>query len=279
MLQESCKELASPQRRYMMTTKPISIDDHVLRCAVHGGIMQIEEHHAVNRSQGGDGGSTIYICSECHRKFTEEWWFLEWDETGFYVWEQGTGVCVMRRFIDPSFDQSLYLHNLERMKGLMDSAYPNIPLLDDDGLLDAAATAKSWGKAKQNYQMALIVEAHLRTPYGHKVELLRDLAGKMGVGLTTVQNLLKIGQTWEMQRLEMLDELPIKPLLLASGTPDPETTLDRIIDLKVTGMGSENIYRTLKGENPDAWQPCPCCNKPGDPKTFKWRAPCADTTG
>ena len=252
-------------------TDAISIDSHVLRCATHGGVMSIESHHAIKRSQGGTDGPTIYVCSDCHRMFTEERWGLTWGQDGFSVWDKETGKQLMRRIMNPDFDQSLYLDNLEKMRGLMDRAYPDIPYLDDEGVLAAAATSKAWGKAAQMYQMALILEAHLRSVYGHRVELLKDLGAQIGVSLSTVQNRLKVAQTYEMQRLEMLEEIAWKPTLLAANSDDPQGNLDKIQDMQESGMGPENIYRTMKGQAPINWEPCPTCGHIGDSSKWKER--------
>ncbi len=255
-------------------TDVISIDAQVIRCSFCGTVGRIESHHIVNRSQGGGDGPTIYACDKCHQSLTEKRWTLRLDDEGFSVWNTETGEQQMRKlFPYAGFSQSQYLHNLERMRGLMDRAFPDIPYLDDEGVLAAAATSKAWGKAAQMYQMALILEAHQRSVYGHRVELLKDLGAQIGVSLSTVQNRLKVAQTYEMQRLEMLEEIAWKPTLLAANSDDPQGNLDKIQDMQESGMGPENIYRTMRGQAAIPWETCPCCKRPGNPATFEWRAP------
>jgi len=155
-----------------------------MRCTLDGKAA-VEEHHVINRSQGGGDGPTVYLCPECHSQFTAERWQMWLDDAGLWVADKATGEVLWRRLMGiDGKDAFIALHvareSLEALPGY-------IPYLDDQQLAALFRELSDVGKRGWSVQCGIVFEAlSYRFVHGTKMERAKALASALGVSVPTL---------------------------------------------------------------------------------------------
>jgi len=155
-----------------------------MRCMICAGAA-VEQHHLINRSQGGKDGPTVWLCSEHHREFTEERWLAYLDDaefkiavmaTGEVIWQQSLGVDGKRAFA-----------NLHTAREALEEIPQYISYLQNDQLVALFQELRDVGKRGWACQCAIIAYAlTFRFVRGTKLERAKALAAELRVSVPTL---------------------------------------------------------------------------------------------
>lgn len=182
-----------------------------------GAVMT--EHHIIWRSRGGTDGPTIRVCSECHAHLNAEktggtaWDVDVYSEQKLVVVERGSGALVMEREYPPEdWDEGVFVAQLTEAPDVILDMSRHFVYLSHDGIVSVAEALQDIMQSSWVARARLAEIAMQRIPYGHRMEVLDDLARQIDVSSSQLRK--------EVRALDIGTAAGLDLQSLANWTPD-----------------------------------------------------------
>ncbi len=228
------------------------------RCYLCAGGPELQEHHLVNRSQGGADGPTIMLCRDCHDSFTQERWEAYLDPTEFKVIDKETGEIIFQRGLGVDGHEAFDSLHLAR------EALENIPrfisYLDNEQLAALFRELGDVGKRGWAAQAAIVGYAFsCRFVRGSRVQRLQALASELRVSVGTVYDYAGAWLAFHERLGELVEAFDGKTSYIIEAARHPEEAdelIDEAIEQYQAGSFPLAAFRAhIRGEE---WEPKKC---------------------
>src|SRR5215211_8560707 len=141
-----------------------------------------------------DHANLIFLCRRCHTTLHEGSWQLIRLADGIRVIDKYTGEQVMRRRFCADLDVPKLFHLLTLVDGSLTHLVEAVPFLNDDQLVDAFASAQTFGKRGWLIQAAILYEAQQRSIHGEGS--LAAIARRFDISLRQAQKYALVWKTF-----------------------------------------------------------------------------------
>ena len=219
-------------------------------CEICGAIRGLDRHHILHRKMGGsndplvhDHATLITLCRRCHTSLHEGGWQLSRLPDGIRVIDKDTGEQVMRRRFCADLDVSRLFHLLTLVDGSLTHLVEAVPFLNDDQLVDAFASAQTFGKRGWLIQAAILYEAQQRSIYGEGS--LAAIARRFDISLRQAQKYALVWKTFFKNDATPGDSTDASS---AAVTPVENVNIDAIV------LDDPSWYLIAAAETPDPAQ-------------------------
>jgi hypothetical protein len=228
--------------------RTVTVEEAV--CEICGDTRGIEQHHILHRKMGGskdpvihDHANLITLCRRCHTALHVGSWRLIRLPDGIRVIDKYTGEQVMRRRWCTNLDVPKLFHLLTLVDDSLTNLVEAVPFLNDDQLVDAFASAQTFGKRGWLIQAAILYEAQQRSIHGDGS--LAAIARRFDLSLRQAQ---KYALVWKVFFKEGATQPDGTDASSASAAPAENVNIDAIV------LDDPSWYLIAAAETPDPAQ-------------------------
>lgn len=211
-------------------------------CARTITTTDVGEHHVIHRSQGGEKGPTLTICSTCHAELHPEkqgtgWTIAEAGPERLTVVDGKTGALIIDKWFPPEgFRAASVLKNLESASQTVRVQAQNyFKYLRPDEMREVAHALQELDDENWMAMAKLLQVAHSQIPWGERGQkfevLLQEFSIKKSHGYKLLAAIKELEDNPVFHNCGILDLSPDAVLLIASDK-NPQKAIELYTDRK-----------------------------------------------